>query len=84
MPAKEDRPADTGPTINFTAALGEAGHECADLGVENTPDSGPLLRDAGQTDIPQDEEADALGPLTLGALGRVPMDPCDAGEGDSS
>jgi len=83
MPEKDDRPA-TGPTINLTAALGEAGHECADLGVEDTPDSGPLLREAGRGEISQNEESDSLGPLTLGALGRVPMDPCDEGEDGSS
>jgi hypothetical protein len=83
MPAKDDRPA-TGPTINFTAALGEAGHECADLGVEDTPDSGPLLRNAGQAEISEGEVADALGPLTLGALGRLPVEPRDEGEGEGS
>jgi hypothetical protein len=83
MPAKEDRPAETGPTINFAAALGEAGHECADLGVEDTPDTGPLLRDAGQTDIPRDEVSDDPAPLTLGALGRVPMDPSNPEEVES-
>jgi hypothetical protein len=76
MAAKDDRPA-TGPTINLTAALGEAGHECADLGVEDIPDSGPLLRDAGQAEISPNEVSDDLGPLTLGALGRVPVDPSD-------
>jgi hypothetical protein len=82
----QHRPTELALKINFTAALGEAGHECADLGVEDTPDSGPLLRDAGQAGISQDQVADALGPLTLGALGRVPEEqlPPDAGEAEDS
>ena len=79
----QHRPTELALKINFTAALGEAGHECADLGVEDTPDSGPLLRDAGQTDVPRGEVSDDPAPLTLGALGRVPMDPADPEEVES-
>ena len=82
----QHRPTELALKINFTAALGEAGHECADLGVEDIPDSGPLLRDAGQAEISPNEVSDDLGPLTLGALGRVPEEqlPRDAGEAESS
>jgi hypothetical protein len=34
------------PTIDFSPALGEAGHEVEELGYEGIPDSGPLLRTA--------------------------------------
>jgi hypothetical protein len=61
-------PGGTTPRFNFRAALGEAGHEGADLGLENVPDSGPLLHDAGHG---EDEGSDPLGPLTLGGLGHV-------------
>jgi hypothetical protein len=82
----QHRPSESAPKINFTAALGEAGHECADLGVEDTPDSGALLRDAGQAEISEAEVAETLGPLTLGALGRVPEEqlPRDLGEAEGS
>jgi hypothetical protein len=84
--SEQHEPAEKIPKLNFTAALGEAGHEVTDLGLEGVPDSGSLLRDAGQAEISQDEVADALGPLTLGALGRVPEEqlPRDAGEAESS
>jgi len=69
--ANEGEPAKAGPKINFAAALGEAGHEVADLGLGNTSDSGTVLRDAGEAQSSEDEASEALGPLTLGALGRV-------------
>jgi hypothetical protein len=67
----QDERGETTPRINFRAALGEAGHEVADLGLEDVPDSGSLLHDAGHA---EHEGSDALGPLTLGALGHVAGD----------
>jgi hypothetical protein len=33
------------PKIDFTAALGEAGHEVEQLGFEGVPDIGPVIED---------------------------------------
>ena len=42
--------SDDKPVIDVTAALGEAGHEVADLGYEGIPDDGAVLKDAGSAD----------------------------------
>jgi hypothetical protein len=33
------------PKIDFTAAIGEAGHEVEELGFEGVPDTGPVIED---------------------------------------
>jgi hypothetical protein len=57
------------PKLNFASALGEAGHEVDDLGLDNVPDSGPLLRDSGHADAGEEEVSDALGAWTFGGVG---------------
>ncbi len=42
------------PVVDVSAALGEAGHEVAELGFESLPDDGPVLRKAGDTDARPD------------------------------
>ena len=69
----QDTPDAPTPKINVAAALGEAGHEVADLGFEGIPDKGPLLRHAGDTDTPDDEVGDAL---DLAAKGITDLSDC--------
>ena len=40
-----DPPHHEAPKINFSAALGEAGHEVEDLGFEGVPDTAPVIED---------------------------------------
>jgi hypothetical protein len=51
--------SDDKPVIDVTAALGEAGHEVADLGYEGIPDDGAVLQDAGAPELHRDVD-DAL------------------------
>ena len=70
MPDKDEENSEKKPpTLSFASALGEAGHEVADLGLENVPDSGPLLRDAGAADMSEDGVREDLGALTQGGIG---------------
>ena len=70
MPDKDEEDLEKRtPTISFAKAVGEAGHEVADLGLENVPDSGPLLRDAGTADMSEDGVREDLGALTQGGIG---------------
>jgi len=64
-----DKSEDSAPKLSFASALGEAGHEVADLGLENVPDSGPLLHDAGAAGISEDQIPDDVGAWTLGGVG---------------
>jgi hypothetical protein len=64
-----DKPEVHPAKLNFASALGEAGHEVADLGLENVPDSGSLLHDAGAADLAEERVPDALGAWTQGGVG---------------
>jgi hypothetical protein len=54
-----DREAHEKPVVDVSGALGEAGHEVADLGYEGIPDEGAVLKDAGAAD-PTVDVNDAL------------------------
>jgi hypothetical protein len=72
MPDRDqDSPGETAPKINFASALGEAGHEVAELGFEGVPDDGPLLEHVEDRDAPDDEVVDALDK----AVGGLPDPP---------
>jgi hypothetical protein len=69
----QDLPAKATPNITFASALGEAGHEVAELGFEGVPDDGPLLEQAESGDASEDEMIDALDR----AVGGLHDDPPD-------
>jgi hypothetical protein len=55
-----DQTDDDKPVINFSAALGEAGHESELLGTEDVPDTGAVIRHPGDDDSPEDVEEKIL------------------------
>lgn len=72
MPDRDqDSPADQAPKVTFASALGDAGHEVAELGFEGVPDDGPLSEPADDLDVSDDDVVDALDE----AVGGLPDHP---------
>jgi hypothetical protein len=54
---------DDHPSVDFSEALGEAGHEVEDLGATDKPDDGPLVTTS--EDVKSEDELEAERDLTL-------------------
>ena len=62
--SEHDESSTKHPKIDVSAALGEAGHEVEELGFEGVPDTGPVLRGAGDQEQTEDVD-DALDAATM-------------------
>jgi hypothetical protein len=56
-------PAERGddrPKIDVSGAIGEGGHEVDELGYEDVPDTGPVLKDAAEAQRDEEVEIDRV------------------------